>query len=470
MIDLYNYLNDIILEDVYVGSSDKSIYKRLAQHKWNHILSDRREKIKQRYPGIPHDTGQLIKWFRTNNGRLVKPHDEIIPRSDWNMLEQIGEIESSLMSPHKWTFFDYICKNPHKKNKVLVVFECSNSKPYCQDNSKKWYFTRFRSFCDFACGAYGIVPEEYSMLYPVREDEWAHTDESESVAFKYNLISCNRGYQYIKAMGYEHVIVFFQNPAPEEFMRWMNNIPEMSDKLHFVVNKNLLNKVKQNHPGLTKQAGLVTVRLMTMPETHQAFMRTLKKCVTGDDLERFKTLEKLIKDKDKSGVKAWCEETNKKFNITPYKTDAPGFENALSKDEIPYHTYTSDIDDDIVSRYCDWLEKWAKKQGKVDINDDTDFYKERLVFTPLDLLIDMYELGPNNPKKLDLDKLYWNMMKALEKMSDKLGFERLNLDKYGRYKYLWIYTRAFDYKTRDQFIKYADKVGLSQFKQNVLKR
>lgn len=82
----------------------------------------------------------------------------------------------------------------------------------------------------------------------------------------------------------------------------------------------------------------------------------------------------------------------------------------------------------------------------------------------------MYKLGPDNPKKHDLDKLYWNMMKALEKMSDKLGFERLNLDKYGRYKYLWIYTRAFDYKTRDQFIKYTDKVGLSQFKQNVLKR
>ncbi len=459
-----------LLEDVHVGSSDKAIYKRLAQHKWNHISADAKEKLKNKYPGIPGNTDKLVKWFRESNGRLVKNHHEIIKRSDWNMLEQIGEIENSLMSPHKWTFFDYICKNPHKKNKVLVVLECSNSKPYCQDNSKKWYFTRFRSFCDFACGAYGIVPEEYSMLYPVREDEWAHSDESESVAFKYNLISCNRGYQYIKAMGYEHVIVFFQNPAPEEFMRWMAVIPEVKDKMHFVVNKSLREAIKKGHPGLAKSEGLVTQRLMLMPETHDAFMRTLKKCLDGEDLDRFKEIEKLIKDEDKSGVKKWCEETNAKMEIAPYKAHEPGFENKLSGSEIPNHTYTSDLEDKIVNQYCEWLEKWAEKQKKVEIDKDTDFYKERIIFTPLDLLIDMYELGPKNPKKLDIDKLYWNMMKALEKTGDKLGFERLNLDKYGRYKYLWIYTHAFDHMSKKEFIKYADKIGLSQFEQNVLER
>lgn len=144
----------LILEDVHVGSSDKSIYKRLAQHKWNHMETANKkgiERAKKDYPGIPDDDNQLIKWFKDSNGKLVSDKLEIIHRKDWNMLEQVGEIESSLMSPHKWTFFDYICKNPHKKNKVLVVLECCNSKPYCQDSAKKWYFSRFRSFCDFSC-------------------------------------------------------------------------------------------------------------------------------------------------------------------------------------------------------------------------------------------------------------------------------------------------------------------------------
>lgn len=460
----------LIFEDEYVGSSDKAVYKRLAQHKWNHISKDAQEKHKRKYPGIPEDGDQLIKWFKNSNGKLVKVEDEIIHRDDWNMLEQIGEIENSLMSPHKWTFFDYICKNPHKKNKVLVVLECSNSKPYCQDNSKKWYFSRFRSFCDFACGAYGIVPEEYSMLYPVREDEWAHSDESESVAFKYNLISCNRGYQYIKAMGYEHVIVLFQDPNPEEFMRWMKNMPGMKDKLDFVVDKRLREDIKKAHPGLAKSEGLVTQRLILMPETHNKFMKTLKKYLDGEDLERFKELEKLINDDDKTGVKNWCEKTNADMEIVPYSPDKPGFENKLSKQEIPNHTYTSDIENSIVDKYCDWLEKWAEDRKNLELSEKTDFHKERIIFTPLDLLIDMYKLGPKNPKKLDIDKLYWNMMKALEKMSDKLGFERLNLDKYGRYKYLWIYTHAFDHMSKKEFIKLADEIGLSQFYQNVLER
>ena len=107
MISLYNF----IFEDVYVGSSDKSVYKRLAQHKFNHLSPDAQDKLKNKYPGIPKNTDSLIKWFKEANGKLVPKDLEIISRSDWNQLEQVGEIENSLMSPHKWTYFDYICKN-----------------------------------------------------------------------------------------------------------------------------------------------------------------------------------------------------------------------------------------------------------------------------------------------------------------------------------------------------------------------
>lgn len=466
-------VKELLLEDKFVGSSDNAIYKRLAQHKWNHINKDIQRKVidSGEYPGIPDNSSSLIKWFKEANGRLVKDKDEIIKRKDWNQLEQVGEIENSLMSPHKWTYFEYICKNPREKqNKVLTVLECSNSKPYCQDSAKKYYFKRFRSFTDFACGAYGIVPEEYSQLYPVREDEWAHSDESESVAFKYNLISCNRGYNYIKTMGYEKVIVFFQNPAPEEFMKWMKNMEGMEDKLIFVVTENLRKEIRKNHAGFRNNEGLLTTRLVQMPETHDAFVRALKKCLDGEDLERLLELEKLMKDGSKSEVEKWCEETNKKFNIEPYETFKPGWPCKLTKNEIPMHTYTSDVTQKQVDEYKEWLREWGREQLDKEVTKDTDFAKERLLFTPLDLLIDMYELKESNPQKLDIDKLYWNMMKALEEMQKELEIERLYEDKYGRYKYLWVFKKCYEVKEKKQMMDYSDDVGLSQIWQNPLDR
>ena len=62
------------------------------------------------------------------------------------------------------------------------------------------------------------------------------------------------------------------------------------------------------------------------------------------------------------------------------------------------------------------------------------------------------------------------MMKAIEEVADEIGVERLNLDKYERYKYLWVFSRCLKVKKRKEMIKYSDKVGLSQFYQNPLKR
>lgn len=83
MIDLFNYLSEhMICEDEFVGSSDKAIYKRLAQHKWNHITDAAKEKHKKKYPGIPKNTVNLIKWFKESNGEILKEEDEIISRSE----------------------------------------------------------------------------------------------------------------------------------------------------------------------------------------------------------------------------------------------------------------------------------------------------------------------------------------------------------------------------------------------------
>lgn len=456
-----------IKEDKFVGDSDFAIYSRLAQHKFNHKSKNRQDIIKKEYPGIPDNREVLIKWFKESNGKLVPNELEVIKRENWNQLEQIGEIESSLMSPDKWTYFDYICKNPKKNNKIITIFECSNSKPYCQDPVKQHYFNKYRSFSDFACGAYGIVPEEYSMLYPVREDEWSHSDESESVALKYNIISANRGLDYLKSQGYEKIIVFFQNFAPEEFLHWLEVDPEIKDKLLYVVTPQHRSNMKKTYPQL--ENGLLTWRIINLKETQERYKNLLKSCLKGSDLERFKELEEILKKDSKSELDDWCEETNKKFNIEPYRTDKPQ-ENKLKRSQITFHTRTSDLDEKIISEFESWLKDWAKTQNDKNITEKTKFGKERLLFSPLDLLIDKYELGEDNPLLKDIDKLYWNMMKAIENVAKSIGVERLNKDKYGRYDYLWIFKKVYDVKNKKEMIKYSDDIGYSQFYQNVKER
>lgn len=473
MTSLSEYLNervdDIILEDKYVGSSDKAIYARLAQHKYNHLTPQRQETAKKNYPGIPNNKDAMVKWFKETNGKLVPKNLEIIPRSKWNQLEQVGEIESSLMSPDKWTYFEYICKNPRKTNKILTILECSNSKPYCQDQSKQMYFDRYRWLTDFACGAYGVVPEEYSQLYPVREDEWAHSDESESVALKYNIVSANRGIEYLKTMGYEHIIVFFQNPAPEEFVRWMEADDWLKSRVHYICDSQLRSLVKKNHPGLGKNDGLLTQRLVLVKETQDKFERTLKKLIGKEDREKLNEYTKLRKADDKTGMQKWEDAINKEYGIEPYETDKP-LECKLKKSEIPYHDRTSDIEQKLQKEYKSYIKKFVEVRKSKEISKDTNLYKQRLVFTPLDLLVDKYELGKNNPYLKEIDKKYWNMMKAIEDVASEYELDRVNKDKYGRYDYLWTFKSVIKEFGKDELIKYCDKEGLSQFDQDPKER
>lgn len=471
MKSIFDYITEsaIVCEDKHVGSSDKAIYARLAQHKWNHKTKTEQEKLKKKFPGIPENKDVLVKWFKESNGKLVPNSLEIISRSKWNQLEQVGEIESSLMSPDKWSYFEYICKNPRKTNKILTILECSNSKPYCQDSAKQMYFDRYRWLTDFACGAYGIVPEEYSQLYPVREDEWAHSDESESVALKYNIVSANRGLEYVKAMGYDHIIVFFQNPAPEEFVRWMEADDWVKSRVHYICDSSHRERCKRNNPAFRKNDGLLTQRMVVLKETQDKFEKTLRKLIDKDDRKKLDEFIKLRKDEDKSGMKNWIKDINKEYGIEPYETDKP-LECKLNKSEIPYHTRTSDIEQKLIKEYESYLKKFAADHKDMKLDEDTDLYKQRFVFSPLDLLIDKYELGEKNPYLKEIDKKYWNMMKAIENVADKYKFKRVNPDKYGRYDYLWTFERVFDVMKKDELIKYCDDEGLSQFYQDPKER
>lgn len=435
----------------------KDIIVSLAKYKLKWGVTVRKRFTEYTGKTLGRSTDDEIYEFATKFlPSIPEDDDEIIKRDDWSIPDQFGEIENSLMSPHKWSFFDYICKNPRSKKKVLTVLECSNSKPYCQDASKRWYFHRFRSFTDFACGAYGIVPEEYSMLYPVREDEWAHNKESDSVAFKYNLVSCNRGYQYLKAMDYDHIIVFFQNPAPEEFMKWMVNMPDMKDKIHFVVTPELLDEALSAYPKFTPN--FLKTRLLGLPHTKKKYMDVLKSCLGGDDLSRFEKIEKLIEEQDVNGQRKWIKKTNKEQGIEQYNIVKPNFPKMIAEESY-MHSKVSDLDSNIVNEYKEWLREWNMRE----VSDGEIRREDRLIFTPLDLLIDKYNLNEHNPCMVEIDKLYWCMREAIYQVKDEIGVEELDGGEYGRHSYIWVYKKLYDQYTISQLKRECDRMGLSQY-------
>ena len=86
----------------------------------------------------------------------------------------------------------------------------------------------------------------------------------------------------------------------------------------------------------------------------------------------------------------------------------------------------------LLKEHIDNVEKFVEERKSKEISKDTNLYKQRLVFTPLDLLIDKYELGKSNPYLEEIDKKYWNMMKAIEDVANELELVRVNKDKYGK--------------------------------------
>ena len=123
--------------------------------------------------------------------------------------------------------------------------------------------------------------------------------------YKYHLVSCNRGLDYIKSQGYEKVIVFFQNPQPEKFMHWLENTGELDCEFLYVVTKDHVAKVKKEYPQLGP--GLIITRMVNNKLTQKRYAKLLKSCLSGDDLKRFEELEKVMKNDDKASLEEWCK-------------------------------------------------------------------------------------------------------------------------------------------------------------------
>ena len=93
--------------------NDKDVIIKLAQYKLSHSPHTRKQYKK--YIGesysVNSDTEKIYDFALNNLPSIPNDSDEIIKREDWNIPEHFGEIENSLMSPQKWTFFDYIYKS-----------------------------------------------------------------------------------------------------------------------------------------------------------------------------------------------------------------------------------------------------------------------------------------------------------------------------------------------------------------------
>lgn len=194
-------LSEYLFEQAPV--SDDAILYRVGMHKYK-WSKPRQESWNKKYNISKNDPRKGI--IRMAKDLLVKPlksEQEVISRKDWDLDGLIGESEKQLLHPDYWTMQQYIYDVHKKKHDVLVVFECSNAKPYSKQSvAKNNFFEKYDYFCDFACISNpGVIPLEYSHFYPYRYDEWDHYAEEEDIADKYVKVNIARIIHYVEKNG-----------------------------------------------------------------------------------------------------------------------------------------------------------------------------------------------------------------------------------------------------------------------------
>ena len=151
------------LFDFITEQSDDSIYYRLAKNMWAwNAHRSKPESLKRAISkyGITQDNPRrgLVRWFKDNYPPIPDGSREIVKRNKWDIEGLVGQTENQIMHPHYDEIVRYHCAHPDKRHDVLIIFECSNKKPYNDDSSKIPYLRLFDDCCDFANADYGLIP------------------------------------------------------------------------------------------------------------------------------------------------------------------------------------------------------------------------------------------------------------------------------------------------------------------------
>ena len=416
--------------------SDDAIYYRLGLIK---LSGNKRMKEGHNWPkeGTPEYRRAVIKLAKKLTAPILPDNKNIIKRSAWDVEAGTGISEKNLMWPHFWTYMKWCRENHKRQHDTLVVFECSNRKPYgISPVPAHLYASKYMPYCDMcACNA-GPIPYELSHHYPVRFDEWRHNLEEPSIRYKYMMISGHRFLRYVKALGYKDVVVCMQNPDTQiifdELLK--HNVNGCAKWLHIVSTKEAHDDFLRANPQF-RGSGLAIQRFMSTSWTQKRFHKELAKYIDKDDA--WDSLTKIVDMRSgsakKTELKQWQEENNVKY----YDMEA-GVDTQI--DPIDPKDV---IDNKLKNKFKRYLEKKIKKleeNAEKFMDDKTldgmEMYKQRYLFGALDLLLDYYdagELGSYNPKFFtsckDCDEEYWNMHAALnELLEDDPNWEHIKDD------------------------------------------
>lgn len=446
-------LSEYLFEQAPV--SDDAILYRVGMHKYK-WSKPRQESWDKKYNISKNDPRKGI--IRMAKDLLVKPlksEQEVISRKDWDLDGLIGESEKQLLHPDYWTMQQYIYDVHKKKHDVLVVFECSNAKPYSKQSvAKNNFFEKYDYFCDFACISNpGVIPLEYSHFYPYRYDEWDHYAEEEDIADKYVKVNIARIIHYVEKMGYKHVLVVMQNDHPQKLFNIMEkeNIGGCNKWLHIVTNKAFRAAYhKKKDPTFGK--GLAIQRMQASPELRDRFERVLHSVLDSSYEKDWKSLMKILNKltgDSKSEGRRELEEWREERELKPIDT------NQGKVKSFKRFTPDSNVTESKVSQYLSFIKKFHEGiEEKIEKTKEEKNYHKNICFTVLDLLL-MYWDG----KELkDPDTEYWNMKAALNKYKND---DIVNLKDYDYCYYSKSGLKGCEIKEKD-LLKHLDKLQVIQ--------
>lgn len=409
--------------------SDDSIYYRLAKNMWawnaHRSTPGTIEKAIKKY-GITLNNPRsgLIKWFKDNYPPIPDGSREIIKRKDWDIEGLVGQTENQIMHPHYDEIVRYHCSHPDKRHDVLLIFECSNKKPYNDDSSKIPYLRLFDDCCDFANADYGLIPYAFCEYYPYRYDEWDHYAEGEYGSWWYREVSKINFKIFMDAWGYKRAVVVMQNPHPRMFLKQIKeeNLFGWGDKIDFVTDDAFNKEMKKKYSSVFGGTGLIVTRMMGLPETKMKTAKLVKKALEEvnapqEQIDRvaeiYKVMNKAYKSDDSLGkaLKAAGLNTKRSYAEWPYGEKKDDDEKEVKESRYYYrHIICEASQQDFQSK----LTKLEKELDELDVDKVKEQKIEKemgdinLVKNPDDLYT-IYEWAWPCGKLL-----YWMMDKKLD--------------------------------------------------------
>ena len=381
------------LSDYIFEQSDDSIYYRLAKNMWAWKYKGKNEtskKLAKKYGiTLDHPRPGLVRWFKDNFPPIPDSSKEIVKRSQWDIEGLIGQTENQIMHPHYDEIVKYHLSHPDKRHDILLIFECSNKKPYNDDSSKIPYMRLFGDFCDFANADYGLIPYAFCEYYPYRYDEWDHFAEGEYGSWWYREVSKINFKMVMDAWGYKRAIVLVQNPHPRRFLKEIKdqNLFGWADKMYFVADDAWDKEMGEKYKNTFGNDGLLITRMVHLPETKLKTCKLIKKALEDINApqeqidkisEIYKVMNKAYQNNDSLGKALKAAKLNIKHAYAewPYgpKDDDDSKDDKKNVNEVSQETYKALYE----ASQQDYQSKLNKLQKELD-DLDVEKIKEQKI-------------------------------------------------------------------------------------------